>query len=271
MPHFKYLPRKLTDTMKVALFQMDLAWENKQANFIKVESLMEKIKDKNIDLVILPELFSTGYTMNSDSLAEDIRGETFQFLSHVAQKYNLNILGSLIEKKGDTPRNSAIVINNKGALIAHYSKIHLPKFTDEVNHFAAGKELSLFEVKSDTIGITICYDVRFPELFRMLSEKGAQCIITIASWPVERIQHWDLLLRARALENQLFVIGVNRAGVSPSGTYPGHSKIIDPLGNILVEAPEKEDNVVYELDFSEVDRIRKELPIQDDRKLKISF
>jgi len=254
--------------MRIALFQLNIAWENKVTNFKKAESFTKKIKDEKVDLIILPELFSTGYTMNSMALAEDISGETPSFLSMVAKKYNVNILGSFIEKTEEKPKNSAILFNEKGELTFHYSKIHLPSFLNENKHYSSGKEIPTFELGGHKFGAIICYDLRFPELFRKLVEKDVVCIIVIASWPSERIEHWDVLLKARAVDNQLFVIGVNRVGQSPTSNYPGHSVMVDPFAKVMAFYNENEEGIIIrDIDFSLVDRIRKEYPILKDRKL----
>jgi omega-amidase len=254
--------------MRIALFQIDIAWENKDANFKNVESFIEKIKDEKVDLIILPELFSTGYTMNSMALAEDISGETPSFLSIIAKKYNINILGSFIEKTKEKPKNSAILFNKKGELTFHYSKIHLPSFLNENKHYSSGIEISTFELGGHKFGTIICYDLRFPELFRKLVEKEVVGIIVIANWPSERIEHWDVLIKARAVDNQLFVIGVNRVGLSPTSSYPGHSVIVDPFAKVVASYTENEEGIIIgDIDFSLVDIIRKEYPILKDRKL----
>lgn len=253
--------------MKVALFQIDTAFENKSMNFKKVESLVKNIKEK-VDLIILPELFSTGYTMNPDPLAEDSCGPTSSFLSKLAKKHKTNVLGSFIEKTETKPKNSAILFDINGNLILHYSKIHQPTYCDENKHYTPGKDIRLIELNSHKLAVTICYDLRFPELFRKAVQKGAECIIVIASWPEQRIEHWDILLRARAIENQLYIIGVNRVGKSTIGNCPGHSVVIDPLGKVISSTEDNQEGIITaEIDFNKVKKTRHEFPALKDMVL----
>lgn len=250
--------------MKVGLFQLDVVWENKTANFNKVKSLAKKTKEEKLDLIVLPELFSTGYTMNCKGLAEDLSGETPSFLSALAKDYKTNVLGSFIEKTETKPMNSVVLFGRDGNPLLHYSKIHLPSLPgiiEENKHYSPGNETPVCELDGHKIGVTICFDIRFPELFRKLADKGAKCIFVVASWQSERIDHWDLLLRARAVDNQLYVAGVNRVGDSPMGHYSGHSVIVDPFARVVASAREDEETVlINEIDFALVDKIRKKFP-----------
>lgn len=255
--------------MKVAIIQFDIAWENKEANFKKVNDLATEIRNKNIDLIILPELFATGYTMNSMTLAEMPTGKTAKFLSSLATKYKVNVLGSYIKKTSEKPQNAAVIFNKSGKQIQSYSKIHLPSFTNENKYFKRGHKIATFEINNKKFGIAICYDLRFPELFRKLTEKDVECTAVIASWPIERIDHWDQLLKARAIENQMHIIGVNRVGKSPMGKYPGHSVFIDPMGKIIKSTKaNKEEVMICDVDFDLVAKSRKKLPIIQDRIFK---
>ncbi len=252
--------------MKTALLQLDIKWEDKNENFARVESLAEKIKDAGVDLIVLPELFSTGYTMNSEFLAEDLDGETPSFLSEIARRYKINVLGSFIERAKPKPKNSAILLNKEGRILLHYSKIHLPSFLEEDKNYTLGDKISECELDGQKIRVFICYDLRFPEIFRMNAE-NIGCFFVIANWPRERIEHWDALLKARAIENQAYIAAVNRVGNSPTSSYSGHSSIIDPLGRRIAYAREDEtDVIVSEIDFSFVKEIREKFPFLKDRK-----
>ncbi len=255
--------------MKIALLQFDIAWEDKIKNFNKVKSYVEGAKNKGVELLILPELFSTGYTMNAEKLAEGLSGETPSFLSKLAKDNKINILGSFIEKSDKRPKNSAILFDKNGKLLLHYSKIHLWSLANEDKSYQAGNEISACELKNHKIAVVICYDLRFPELFRRLIDKGVGCVFVIASWPISRIEHWDLLLRTRAIENQIFVVGINRIGESPLENYSGHSKVVDPFGNVIASAEEnKEDMVITKIDFALVSKARKQFPFIKDRVIK---
>lgn len=251
--------------MRIALLQLDIQWENKTENFNRVRSLVEKIKNEKVDLLVVPELFSTGYTMNSRALAENLDGETPSFLSRLAIEHQINVLGSFIERTELKPKNSAILFDKDGKELLHYSKIHLPSFLEENKNYTAGNKISICELNGQRIGVFICYDLRFPEVFRIIAEEVG-CVFVIANWPTERVEAWDSLLKARAIENQLYIVGVNRVGSSPTSNYPGHSAIIDPLGNRVAYAKENEEDVlIVEIDFSFVRIVRDKLTVLKDR------
>jgi omega-amidase len=253
--------------MKIALFQMDVAWEDKRRNFKKVASLAAGLKERQVDLICLPELFSTGYTMEPAPLAERLDGETPTFLSELARENGTDVVGSFIEKTAGKPRNAAIVFDKSGELVADYAKIHQPRFIGEHECYEPGDELTVFELGGTKLAVVICYDLRFPELFRGLLYRGVKGVFVIASWPAERIAHWDPLLVARAIENQFFVMGVNRVGSSPIGSYPGHSVVVDPWGGVVAAGKEnREEVLVTEVDFGLVDKVREKLPVLEDRR-----
>lgn len=253
--------------MKIALLQLDIAWENKRANFRRVSKLATNAAREGAGLVCLPELFATGYTMNPGPFAEPLDGETPAFLSGLAREHGVSVVGSFIEKTEGKPRNSAIVFDGDGEMIGHYSKIHLPSFYREQEFYAPGDRVEEFTIGGVPLGILICYDLRFPEIFRKVTDRGVKGIFVIANWPSARVEHWDLLLRARAIENQLFVMGLNRAGSSPIGEYPGHSAVIDPFGRIVASAPEdREEGLLADVDFTLADEVRDKFPVLKDRR-----
>lgn len=252
--------------MKTALLQLDIKWEDKKENFARVESFADKINGSGVDLIVLPELFSTGYTMNSETLAEDFNGETPSFLSEIAKKYNVNVLGSFIEKAKPKPKNSAILFDQEGGERIRYSKIHLPSFLEEDKNYSSGNKIASCDLNGNKIGMFICYDLRFPEIFRMVAE-NTECFFVIANWPRERMEPWDALLKARAIENQAYVVGVNRVGNSPNSSYSGHTSVIDPFGRRVAYAQEDEpEALVAEIDFSFVREVREKFPFLRDRK-----
>ncbi|MFC1586312.1 carbon-nitrogen family hydrolase [Fibrobacterota bacterium] len=254
--------------MKLAILQFDICWENKPANFRKVRALAEGIGD-NIDLLVLPELFSTGYTMRSRKLAEDLqRGETPRFLAGLARDMKAHVCGSFIAKTGEKPENTAVMFNPRGDSVLRYSKIHLMSLTKENRHYSPGRELPVVDFEGNGLAVTICYDLRFPELFLHLVRNEAACVINLANWPAERIAHWDILLRARAIENQIYMVGANRIGESPMGACPGHSAVIDPAGKLVASGAEEMDKaVIAEIDFGYVAEVRERFPVLEDKKL----
>ena len=207
--------------------------------------------------------------MNSKTLAERPIGKTAKFLSGLAKKYDAYVLGSCIRKSSGEPQNTAIVFNETGRQILCYAKIHLPSFTKENKHYKRGHKIAIFELNKKKIGIAICYDLRFPELFRKLADQNVQCTVVIASWPIDRIDHWDNLLKTRAIDNQMYIIGVNRVGKSPIGNYPGHSSVIDPTGKIIISGEtDKEDVVICDIDFDLVAKSRKNFTFLKDKVFK---
>lgn len=257
--------------MKIACLQTDIIWENKNENFDKVERLISEAVKQGCDCVCLPELFATGFTMNSDTLAEEVPGTTSNFLMHQAKKNGICIIGTLAEKgtQKEKPKNVCIVINQTGELIFKYNKIHLFTLDREDVHYSKGSSLSTFYIGETRAAIFICYDLRFPELFSTAAEKGVKVIFVPANWPSMRKEHWKLLLIARAIENQVYVVGVNRAGKSPSYDYHGNSMIINPLGKIIAEGTNSEEIVFGDVKAEEVDNIRKDLPFFKDRRTEL--
>ena len=253
--------------MRVALMQFDIAWEDKTRNFDKVKSLVERVIVDKPDIVVLPELAFTGYTMKPRPFEEDLEGETYHFLSELAKKHHINVLGSFIEKTGaeSNPKNSAILLDRYGKHILRYSKINQPSFLKENENYTPGNEILTKELEGRRIGISICYDLRHPGIFGMMAE-DAECIFVIANWPHKRVEHWDTLLKAVAIWNQSYVVGVNRIGLFPSH-HSGHSAIFDPWGNRIAYAKEDEEDVlVHEIDFSLVKKVRSEVTALKDRK-----
>ncbi len=258
--------------MKIACLQIDTVWENKTENFSKVEKLTREAAAQECALVCLPELFSTGFTMNSERFAEEIPGNTTHFLEELAEKHRIYIIGSLIEKRRNNqrPKNSCVVYNKEGRQIAKYNKIHLFSYDEEDKHYSQGSSIPIFSIGHIKASMFICYDLRFPELFIEASVRGAKIIFVPANWPSTRLEHWQTLLKARAIENQIYIVGVNRTGRSPTLDYPGSSMIVGPFGGIVAQGSKREEIVVGEIQEEEVDRIRTSFPFFKDRKTGLS-
>ncbi|HJX05175.1 MAG TPA: nitrilase-related carbon-nitrogen hydrolase [Candidatus Nanoarchaeia archaeon] len=217
--------------MKVACIQLAINWENPKANYKGVETLLKEARNKGAELVCLPELFSTGVTMNSKKFAEKENGKTCKFLSEQAKKNKTYLLGSFIEYNNDSlPYNAVVVFDKNGKLICKYHKNHVFTYGNEDKAYSNGEGITYFNLADFCICPFICYDLRFPELFRAVVEKEAKANVFIipANWPNPRKEHWVTLLKARAIENQAYVIGINRAGNSPELSFFGSSMIISP-------------------------------------------
>ena len=228
--------------------QLDIVWEEKGANLAKIRHLLTAANPKPRTLVVLPEMCLTGFTMadiedTGESLAELSKG--------------IRILAGI--KRNN--RNEAVLFEN-GREVARYAKIHSFKFAGE--NVVAGTEPVVVDCGEFKLAPAICYDLRFPELFRACVWRGANLFAVIANWPTERLDHWLTLLKARAIENQAYVIGVNRCGRDPNFEYPGHSQVVNPSGEVLTEAGEDEGFVKAELDLLELQTCRQKFPVLKD-------
>jgi predicted amidohydrolase len=254
--------------VKVIAIQLDIAWENKAANFDKVRRLLRQAAPGKNSLVVLPEMFATGFTMNTSGMAEAYGGETEQFLAATAKEFGVCLVaGAPMRGRDGRARNKALVFSPDGKLLAYYSKIKPFSPGGEAGHYAAGERPACFAWEGCTVSPFICYDLRFPELFREAAAAGRpELFIVIASWPEKRIAHWATLLQARAIENQAFVVGVNRIGSDPYYAYPGRSLVVDPLGLILADAGSSEGTIAAELDLGNLQKYRLGLPFLDDLK-----
>ena len=248
--------------MKIGLFQYDTIWENKDKNRAKITSMLEG-GFHGSDLLVFPEMTLTGFSMHPEKLAEPLTGESFNYFSEISKKYNSDILAGIIEKDGDKYYNTLLHIDD-GDLKAHYRKIHPFSYSTEDKHYIRGEETVITGIKNFSTGLSICYDLRFPELYRQYGKARAELIIVIANWPDTRIEHWRTLLKARAIENQCYVAGVNRVGKGPKLNYTGFSSVFDPAGKEIVSEPDSEKIIITELSKNCVEEVRAKLPFLND-------
>ena len=249
--------------MLLNLVQYSPEWENKKANKEKILNLIGNCVFPG-SVFVLPELTLTSFTMKSDAFAEDLKGESFDFFSRIAAENNIHILAGLIEKEDGSNYNSLIHIDSTGQIKAKYHKIHPFSFGTENKHYTRGENPVFTDIYGWKTGLSICYDLRFPELYRNYGKERTDLIIVIANWPDTRIEHWKLLLRARAIENQCYVAGVNRVGNDPRLNYNGFSGIIDPLGNEIVSVPDIEQIITADISKDLVTETRNKFPFLDD-------
>lgn len=221
--------------LHVLAVQADLRWENPEANHDHIESLLEAVSART-DLVILPEMFPTGFTMNAAANAQTMEGPSVKWMQMMAEKFDALVLGSLIIEEEGNYFNRALIINKNG-VYAQYDKRHLFRMAGEDESYTGGEDMVIFTHRGWRICPMICYDLRFPVWSRnRLSDenKGYDLLIYMANWPETRISHWEKLLQARAIENQSFVIGVNRVGTDGNDVhYNGYSSIVDAYGEII--------------------------------------
>lgn len=254
--------------MNVLALQFDIAWENKPANFETVRRLLNDARPAKDSLVVLPEMFATGFSMNTGVIAEPYAGETEQFLARAAKEFGVCIIaGAAMRGRDGRARNKALVFSRAGELIAFYAKMRPFKPGGESEHYTAGERPAAFHWGDCTVSPFICYDLRFPEIFReVAAAHRPELFAVIASWPEKRIGHWLALLQARAIENQAYVVGVNRIGCDPFYTYNGRSIIVDPDGKILADAGEREGCISAKLDLANLKKYREGLPFLKDMK-----
>ena len=254
--------------MKVHLVQLDSVWENRAANHAKAKKLIAEANPQPGSLIILPETFSTGFSMNLPVTAEPENGPTEQFLREIAAQHQCCVIGGVVTQTADDCGfNQALSIAPDGTLLARYTKNHPFSMGGEDQAHIAGRGVSLFEWQGLRIAPLICYDLRFPELARDAVRAGAEVLIYIAAWPVKRIQHWITLLQARAIENLCYVIGVNRCGTDPQFTYNGRSLVVDPHGIIIADDAEQERVISAEIDPKIVHDWRSQFPALKDAGL----
>jgi omega-amidase len=251
--------------MKIYCCQFDIQWENKKANFAKVLALLSSERLEVDSLVVLPELFATGFSMNVAQIAEQTDSITEQFLSDTARQYRVFILGGMAgrDKRG-FGRNEAALFSPLGQFVTRYCKVHPFTLGGESKHYVPGDQIIVTPCHGFAMAPFICYDLRFPELFRFAMRRGANLFTVIANWPVMRIDHWVKLLQARAIENQAYVVGVNRCGTDPELTYNGRSIVVDPSGEIIADAGDGEQLMSADLNLDTVNKYRFDLPFLKD-------
>lgn len=248
--------------MKIALIQTSLIWENPLENR---SHLAQKITGfmEDVDLIVLPEMFSSGFTMNPKAVAETMDGETVSWLQHLAKAKNAAITGSLVIEENGNYYNRLVFVYPNGE-IKTYDKKHLFSLAGEDKFYTAGKEKLIVEYKGFKICPLVCYDLRFPVFSRNV--ENYDILIYVANWPKIRTNAWDILLKARAVENMCYTIGVNRTGTDDNNhEYIGHSQAIDYLGNNLLEPQEAEGVFIIELDKEKLLETRSKLAFLNDR------
>jgi predicted amidohydrolase len=251
----------------VAVLQMDVFTGNVEANLAKAEELIHKAGKYNPDFIVLPEMWATGFAFDDlKELSISYTDLIFKFLSTQAKTLKSYIIGgSIPEWSVGLLYNTSYVFDPSGKNITKQRKINPFPLTGESDYFAPGKGLHPFDTAFGKIGCLICYDLRFPELSLELAKKGIKILFFPAQWPVAREKHWKILLKARAIENQVFVIGANRIG-DRSIPHCGHSMILDPWGEIVEAAADKETVMVAELNLGKVEEVRQRLPIKHERQ-----
>ena len=247
--------------------QMELAWENPQANFERAASHMARAAAAGARVVALPEMFATGFSMRSETMAAHA-DVTISFLTTQARQLGVHVIGGFADPCSVLPKNAAGVYAPDVGEIARYHKIHPFSLAREHEHFGGGDRVLTFEAAGLRICPLICYDLRFPEIFRTVAER-TDLFIIIANWPEQRREAWSTLLRARAIENQCFVLGINRVGEGNGLFYSGDSALVGPLGEVRSSAAGCEALVGGEVTGEEVLEVRRRFSFLADRRPEI--
>lgn len=248
--------------MKIALIQTELSWENPNENKALLQEKINAIS-QYVDLIVLPEMFTSGFTMNPQNVAQTMHGEAVSWLKETAKNKDCAITGSLVIEENGNYFNRLVFVFPTGE-IQTYDKRHLFTLAGEDKVYTAGKDKLIVEYKGFKICPLICYDLRFPVFARNVEDYDV--LIYVANWPKPRVNAWDILLKARAVENMSYVIGVNRVGTDANNLeYIGHSQAVDFLGNYIQEPQEIEGVFIVELDKNEMLETRKKLNFLNDR------
>jgi predicted amidohydrolase len=248
--------------MKIALIQSNLYWEDIPANRKNFELKINQI-DSQVNLIVLPEMFSTGFTMNPSAVAETMQGETVLWMKEMAKKKNSALTGSLVITENGNYYNRMFFVFPSGE-IQHYDKRHLFSLAGEDKFYTAGTEKVIVNYLDWKICLQVCYDLRFPVFVRNV--ENYDLLLYVANWPKVRTNAWDALLKARAIENLTYVVGVNRVSLDHHNyEHTGHSQVVDFLGNYILEPQETEDVFVVDLDKNEMLETRKKLDFLSDK------
>lgn len=252
----------MKDSLKISLIQADIIWENVDANLSHFSDLLGRV-DTDTDIVVLPEMFSTGFTMDAIKFAEEFDGKTVTWMSKTASKYNFTIAGSMIFSADNKIFNRLIWMNPSGNF-SFYDKRHLFSMGMEDMHYSPGNSKLIIDFGSWKICPLICYDLRFPVWSR--NTEGYDLLIYVANWPSVRTHVWNPLLMARAIENQCYIAAVNRVGKDGEQIeYSGLSMILDPYGQLLTEPAENREVIIStSISLDILNDLRKKFPVAND-------
>ncbi|HEX7552060.1 MAG TPA: nitrilase-related carbon-nitrogen hydrolase [Geothrix sp.] len=257
-------------SLRIALIQQDTVWQNPVSNLTRAREFVGQAARAGARVAVFPELFTLGFTMAPEPFAEALPGPTSEALSALSREFGLYLVGSVVETHAPHPRNAAFVTAPDGSLIATYRKLHPFSYGEENLHYSGGTECPVFEIDGIPCGLQICYDLRFPEPFRVLAAKGAEVVFVPANWPARRISAWSTLLAARAIENQLAICGVNRVGRDALGLdYPGRSAIHDCFGEVVAAGDATEGLVIGDIDLAQLRAWRERFPALKDRRPEV--
>ena len=251
---------------KAGFIQFDVKLGMPEDNLDTVMSYLDVLEGQGVKLAVLPEMWSCGFDNTNLDFHAHKTPEILDIISDAASKRNMVIAGSMPEISGDSIYNTLYVTDIDGSIAGAYRKIHLFSLTSEHKYFKPGSKSVICQTSLGPLGLMICYDLRFPELSRALTLKGAKVIIIPAQWPKLRISRWDILAQARAIENQIYIIGSNRCGKENSTQFNGHSIIVDPTGEVLEWADNGNSCASWaEIDMDKLEQVRTHMPSLKER------
>jgi len=253
-------------TIRICAAQMACIWGKPAETLEHAAEAIETAAAQGTALIAFPEQFPIGWDPFARFRIEDLEGPTVSALRDLARRNAIAVVAGLRERHDPLPRNTAVAIGPRGEILAAYAKVHLFSPEREHEQFSAGQDLAIFSLEGMTFGIALCYDLRFPDLFTLYAAAGAECIIVPAAWPCHRVEHWELFIRARALENQYFVTGINTIGTTPVDRYCGHSMVAGPLGEVLAHAKDGEEILFADLSTAPIREARARIPLHSDRR-----
>ena len=253
--------------LTIALAQIDIRTGRPEANLAKAEAFAAQAQRAGADILVFPELWLHGYDLErAEEWATPLSEGGFAHMAALAREHGVFLAGTGLERHSGGVSNTATFFSSDGDLLGAYRKIHLFPLMGEPQYLVAGDHATVCNTPWGPVGLTICYDLRFPELFRTMALAGVVLFIVPAQWPVPRLEAWLLLARARAVENEVFVAACNRVGVEGIATFPGRSLVVDPWGEVLGEGDDQERLLVAQADLNQIQRARRYLTVYEDRR-----
>ncbi|NGP46050.1 carbon-nitrogen family hydrolase [Bacillaceae bacterium SIJ1] len=255
--------------MRISILQEDIAFGQPQENIRNMQNrIAEVVQSEKPDVILLPELWTTGYDLTRLDEISDEEGEQARaFAKEMSTTHGVHIIaGSVAKRTSRGVFNTMLTYDHNGNKVGEYSKVHLFRLMREEKYLLAGDKPGHFELQGTPCAGMICYDIRFPEWLRKHAAEGAEVFFVCAEWPAPRIHHWRTLLMSRAIENQAFIVACNRVGSDPENVFGGHSIVISPWGEIIAEAGDSQCTLTADIDVSQIAEIRRQIPVFEDRR-----
>ncbi|MCL5951432.1 MAG: carbon-nitrogen family hydrolase [Chloroflexi bacterium] len=256
--------------LSIALAQMDIVLGEPMQNLERARARIDEASERGADVVVLPELWGSAYDLeHAAAHATPLESGLFADIAIAAQEQHIAVVGSLLEASEGRVYNTATFVDARGVCRGVYRKLHLVPMLEEDKYLTPGEEAAVFDTAFGLCGLAVCYDLRFPELWRHYAIGGAVLVFLPSEWPTPRLSHWRTLVPARAIENQIFIAATNRVGSGKGERFGGHSMIVNPWGEMLAEGDEHEGLLVASIDLDEVQETRRRVPVFRDRRPQV--